>query len=100
MLHHQVGDGIEAVELFDLILGDVHRGPNVTWDAGDGKYEMGRKNGNWKGDQMNESSNFAFFHTCGNLVEAFNIYRERCVRTRESGTLKMATKLSLIEFCH
>jgi len=72
----------------------------ITWDPGGGKYEMGRKNGNWKGDQMNESSNFAFFHTCGNLVEAFNIYRERCVRTRESGTLKMATKLSLIEFCH
>ena len=61
MLHHQVGDGIEAVESFDLILGDVHRGPNVTRDPGDGKYEMGRKNSNWKGDQMKESSNFAFF---------------------------------------
>ena len=73
MLHHQVGDGIEAVEFFDLILGDVHRGPNVTRDPGDGKYEMGRKNGNWKGGQMKESSNFAFFHTCGNLVEAFNL---------------------------
>ena len=73
MLHHQVGDDIEAIESFDLILGDVHREPNVTWDPGDGKYEMGRKNGNWKGGQMNESSNFAFFHTCGNLVEAFNL---------------------------
>ena len=45
----------------------------ITWDPGDGKYEMGRKNGNWKGGQMNESSNFAFFHTCGNLVKAFNL---------------------------
>ena len=45
----------------------------ITWDPGGGKYEMGRKNGNWKGGQMNESSNFAFFHTCGNLVEAFNL---------------------------
>ena len=51
----------------------MSRGPNVTRDPGDGKYEMGRKNGNWKGGQMNESSNFAFFHTCGNLVEAFNL---------------------------
>ena len=73
MLQHQVGDDIEAVEIFDLILGDVYRGPNVTRDTGDGKYEMERENGNWKGRQMNESSNITFFHTCGNLIEAFNL---------------------------
>jgi len=42
----KVGEGIEAVEFFDLILGDVHRRPNVTRDPGDSKYEMRRKNGN------------------------------------------------------
>ena len=61
MLHHQVEDDIEAVESFDLILGDVYRRPNVTRDTGGGKYEMERENGNWKGGQMNESSNFTFF---------------------------------------